>query len=451
VFVELGIKAGADMSSTSKDNAMVKAKEAENEKGKEKEGTPVPTTFKSSIDWLDINDSGDSDEEPARLVSESVARKSNRFETSPGATRVLKVDTRPVEMLSDMRSMCEESEVILITSDEEQEPEQKFLPRNQLVSSISSERPSANLKRKSHYLGKGVEEAPRKKEASRATESQPEMNELKVRLPNPAETSRASVSRQDEFSFQLAQWLLDQLDSEEQLKITIQQFSVLISQAQNDAIQELYLHIARLIFHKFLRAEPQSAQLFAQLCRSLFLTNLKRHSDPFTRPVPIHEHLLRCFLVDLSSDDTTRNPRTQQSAGSTDESSGQSETLATGVFLDGNRDRIVKVSSLILELHKNGLISTMWVYEYMFKLTTRFTSKDFGGLLGAIYALLGGCFSHLDASVWRGELEFIQDRVKDLVSEAGAGQGREERIQQLTNLFSRTLNRGQGLKLNASG
>ncbi|KAH7329848.1 hypothetical protein B0J17DRAFT_209218 [Rhizoctonia solani] len=178
------------------------------------------------------------------------------------------------------------------------------------------------------------------------------------------------------------------------------------------------------------------------------MANLKRYSYPSTRPVPIHEHLFRHFLDDLPSGDPSQEPSTQQAIISADEPSEQSETSATGVSLDGNEERTFEISSLILELHKHGLISTVQVYEYMFQLTTRSKSRSLEGILSAIYTLLNGCFPHHDISFWRGELEFFQVRVKDLVSDTGADQSHQDGTQ-VTNLLSRILNWEQDPKVNS--
>ncbi|CAE6539638.1 unnamed protein product [Rhizoctonia solani] len=258
------------------------------------------------------------------------------------------------------------------------------------------------------------------------------------------------ASRQDEFSFRLAQWLLDQLHSEEELKTVTQQFNVLISQAQRESIEQLYLHIGRLIFQKFTRTNSQSTQLCAQLCRSLFIADLKPRSQLSTRPVPIHEHLFQCCLNDLSVGDSVQSSGTQQAASDTDESSPtQPKICADGAPPGNDENRIVEISFLVLELHRRGLVSAAQVYEYIFQLTTRLDSNHTNSVPSAIYTLLDGCFLRLDASLWKVELEHVYDWAKNLSLDTDMEQGCQEGVKQLTNLLNQILNREQGPETNS--
>ncbi|KDN34385.1 hypothetical protein RSAG8_12518, partial [Rhizoctonia solani AG-8 WAC10335] len=238
------------------------------------------------------------------------------------------------------------------------------------------------------------------------------------------------MNRQDEFSFRLAQWLLDQIHSEEELKTVTQQFNVLFSQAQRELIEELYLHVGRLIFQKFTRTKTQYAQLCAQLCRSLFMANLKQRSDLSARPVPIHAHLFQCCLDYLSSSDAMQHSEAQRATRGTHRSgTSQPETCVSGAGPDSKEDRIVAISLLVLELCRCGLVSAVQVYEYTFQLTTLLSSGHSVNLLGTVYTLLDGYFSRLDTSLWKGEIELLQNWVKYLIPDAGADQDHQEGAQ----------------------
>ncbi|CAE7193528.1 unnamed protein product [Rhizoctonia solani] len=242
--------------------------------------------------------------------------------------------------------------------------------------------------------------------------------------------------KQDEFSFRLAQWLLDQLYSEEELKTVTQQFSVLISQAHSESIEALYAHIGRLIFQKFIRAKTQLARLCAHLCRSLFIANLKRRSDISARLTPIHEHLFQYCLGHLSGDHSEAQGSTRGTDGPSTDSTQPG--ACTSVALSGSEeDTALAISLLILELYKCGLVSVAHVYEYTFQLATLSKFGDLTSRLNAVHTLLDSCFSRLDTSLWKAELELLQDWAKSLVSDTNTDQ---VGVQQLTNLLNRMLN-----------
>ncbi|CAE6382704.1 unnamed protein product [Rhizoctonia solani] len=80
----------------------------------------------------------------------------------------------------------------------------------------------------------------------------------------------------------------------------------------------------------------------------------------------------------------------------------------------------------------------------MFQLTTLPQLGLSANRLSAVYTLLEGCFSDLDASLWKGELELLHDWVTNLMSDTRADQIHQEGAQQLTNLLNRMLNKERG-------
>ncbi|KAJ1305902.1 hypothetical protein OPQ81_010621 [Rhizoctonia solani] len=174
------------------------------------------------------------------------------------------------------------------------------------------------------------------------------------------------TSRQDDFQFRLVQWLLDQLNSHRELEIVTQQITLLISQIQEPSIEDLYLHIGKIIFQKTAQIQPEGSEsrikLFAELCYSLSVTHFKQILSLSPRVVLIHEHLFRLCIDSLSTGNTVE---------SSNDTSGW----------NNNKISVKNNSELLLGLWHFQLVSLVQICEYIFRVIE--AHKTFLGPSGA--------------------------------------------------------------------
>ncbi|CAE6441409.1 unnamed protein product [Rhizoctonia solani] len=199
---------------------------------------------------------------------------------------------------------------------------------------------------------------------------------------------------QDEFQSQLSQWLLNQLNSRAELATVTQQFNLLISQAQEQSLGDLYAHVGKLIFQKAAQIKPESPRisiwLCAELCYSLFVAHCRQRSSlsPITL---IHEHIFRLCIDSLSAENIKEPVNTTEPG-------------------NGNEISVEKNSELLFHLWDFQLISLAQICEYMFRVIEVHKSSVGHRLSDAevgVHFLLHSCFPDYSHGPWKRETDLF--------------------------------------------
>ncbi|KDN42253.1 hypothetical protein RSAG8_06920, partial [Rhizoctonia solani AG-8 WAC10335] len=212
----------------------------------------------------------------------------------------------------------------------------------------------------------------------------------------------SQTSGQDDFQFRLAQWILDQLKSHKELETVTQQFSLLVTQTQEQSVGDLYVHIGGLILERTARIQLEGSKddirLCAELCYYLLAIHFEQRSG-LPRVVFIHEHLFRLCIDSISAENIV------QSAKAWD---GNESTTGLGTASPSNNNEISveKNSELIFHLFNFQLISLAQISEYTFRVISSH-GTSIGTRLGDAVAgvrLLAGLFpgSH---GPWKREID----------------------------------------------
>ncbi|EUC56493.1 eukaryotic translation initiation factor 4G, putative [Rhizoctonia solani AG-3 Rhs1AP] len=168
----------------------------------------------------------------------------------------------------------------------------------------------------------------------------------------------------DDFQFRLAQWILDQLKSAKELEAVSQQFSLLVTQTQEQSIGDLYMHIGGLILERTNRVRPEGSNndigLCAELCYNLLAIHFEQRSDISAQVALVHEHLF-CLCIDsISARNTVESAKTHDS--------GEASTgLGTPPSSSDNETAIEKNSELLFHLFNFQLISLAQISQYIFR------------------------------------------------------------------------------------
>lgn len=207
------------------------------------------------------------------------------------------------------------------------------------------------------------------------------------------------AASQGEFSLQLAQWLIDQFNSDEALGTVSNQLDTLISQAQPGT--NLSGQIGRLIFRKATQNSTDGlTQLYLRLCQYLFLNDLEHGSSPSDGS--ILEHV---FKHCISSLETTNSP--------------QNDRLGA--------IPVQRISVLVSGLYNSGLISIAQVYAYLRCLTaSKAPVKD---RLVGICTILEAHSWTLRIEPWRAEMMYVFQWSKDAVKKSPVDEDVKARVE----------------------
>ncbi|CAE6445541.1 unnamed protein product [Rhizoctonia solani] len=211
-----------------------------------------------------------------------------------------------------------------------------------------------------------------------------------------------TVSRQGDFQIRLAQWLLDQLNSRGELETVTQQFSFLVSQVQEQSIEELYEHIGKLIFQKVARVPLEGVRvdirLCAELCYSLFALHVKHRSNLRFRVMLIHEHIFRLCIHSISAENIIDLESNQDRTGTTTGPDFMSPRSNGTISLEKN-------SELLFYLCDFRLISLAQICEYMHRVIESHKTSTSSRLrdAGIGIRILSGLFPGHSAVPWKNE------------------------------------------------
>ncbi|CEL52510.1 hypothetical protein RSOLAG1IB_05714 [Rhizoctonia solani AG-1 IB] len=212
----------------------------------------------------------------------------------------------------------------------------------------------------------------------------------------------SSLPRLDEFQLRLAQWLLDQINSQRELETVTQQFNLLISQTPEQVIGELYTHVGRQVFQKVAQIQPGSSRdsirLCSELCYSLSVFHFKQRSrlDLSVRITLVHEHLF-CLCIKSLSSDHIADP-------ANDEGNSGSITLMPSPH-KGAEISVTNTSELLFYLCDFRLVSLAQVSEYMFRVVETCKTSNGARLEDAVAGvrLLYGLFPSDSRAPWKNE------------------------------------------------
>ncbi|KAL5638206.1 hypothetical protein ACGC1H_005044 [Rhizoctonia solani] len=210
------------------------------------------------------------------------------------------------------------------------------------------------------------------------------------------------MSRQDDFQLRLAQWILDQLKTVKELEAVTQQFSLLVTQTQEQSIGDLYAHIGGLILERTNRVQSEDSKddihLCAELCYYLLAIHFEQRSDISARVILVHEHLF-CLCIDsLSTGNNVELAKTHSSEAST--RSGETPPWSD------NEIAIEKNSELLFHLFKFQLISLAQISQYIFRVISSHEASIDTRLSNAVVGvrLLVGLFPRSHGP-WKKELD----------------------------------------------
>ncbi|CAE6467298.1 unnamed protein product [Rhizoctonia solani] len=216
------------------------------------------------------------------------------------------------------------------------------------------------------------------------------------------------MARPEDFQLRLTQWLLDQLDSHAEFETVSQQIGLLISQAQEQSVVELYTHIGELVFQKMTSTQQGGStliRLYAQLCCSLLAIHFRHYSTLSPRVPPIHEYILRLCFDSMPAATPNLSDNTNENHRST---AGVSAAHPSVTPLDVPIERICEI---VLQLYDFQLISTVQVFEYMFRAFEQrktFVGPKLTSVMAGMRLLLGVCFPDPYLGAWKNEVDCLR-------------------------------------------
>ncbi|KAH7329846.1 hypothetical protein B0J17DRAFT_722523 [Rhizoctonia solani] len=220
-------------------------------------------------------------------------------------------------------------------------------------------------------------------------------------LLNP-QVKEHNMELPDDFQFRLAQWLLDQLKSDRDLEIVAQQFSLLISQTQDQSFGDLYSHIGGLIAQRAVGTPVDKSKddirLCAELCYCLYSIHFEQRSSRSPRVLFIHERLFEQCISSFSIKSAIQSTSTQESNESL---TGLGATSPS----EDSKISIKKNSELLFHLFNFQLLSLAQISEYVFRVIEGHGASIGTGLSDAMAGvrLLVGLFPGRSRGPWQKE------------------------------------------------
>ncbi|CAE6445519.1 unnamed protein product [Rhizoctonia solani] len=200
----------------------------------------------------------------------------------------------------------------------------------------------------------------------------------------------------DDFQLRLVQWLLEQLNSRKELETVTQQISLLISQAQEQSLGDLYAHIGTLIFQRAIGKGPETCiQPCAEFCHSLSVAHLKQRLSLSPRVTLVHDHIFRLCLDSICA----RN--TLEPANATPRSKH-------------NEILVERSSKLLFNLWDFQLVSIVQICEYIFRVIEAHKTSVGPEMIDAVAAvrfLLRSCFPNCSYGHWENEVNVFHEWV----------------------------------------
>ncbi|CAE6445500.1 unnamed protein product [Rhizoctonia solani] len=209
--------------------------------------------------------------------------------------------------------------------------------------------------------------------------------------------SYVSASRHDDFQFRLVQWLLDQLNSRKELGGVTQQITLLISQAQEQSIEDFYSHIGVLIFQKAVQfplgGSESCTPLLAELCCSLSVIHFNQHPSPSPRVILVHDHIFRLCIESIFTENAV------------EPANAMSSRRVDGISVE-------KSSEILFNLWDFQLASIVQVCEYIFRVIEaheRSVGPKLADAVAGVRFLLRSCFSNRSRGPWKREAESFRE------------------------------------------
>ncbi|CAE6467305.1 hypothetical protein ACGC1H_005045 [Rhizoctonia solani] len=231
---------------------------------------------------------------------------------------------------------------------------------------------------------------------------------------------KQSNARKDTVSLKLIDWLLDQLQSDEELETITRQLEALVLPLQGKARADLYAHISRRILERCSKnPEELSARLYAQLCLSLFIASIRDPSGP-NHMMAVHDHLFS--LCVNSSPLGYLETAGQLGTARTGRYSISDSIQDTGASQLGNATTTTNTESLtplVSSLFGLGLISVAQVYQFIFQLTKPSSASSTGHGLSGVCTLLEAHGRDLNATPWEVEMERLFEWAKTAMLKHG--------------------------------
>ncbi|KAH7329843.1 hypothetical protein B0J17DRAFT_722520 [Rhizoctonia solani] len=211
----------------------------------------------------------------------------------------------------------------------------------------------------------------------------------------------------DDLQLRLVQWLLDQLNSRKELETLTQQISVLVSQAQEQSLEDLYSYIGILVFQKATQFPPGGSEsrtpLLAELCYSLSVAHFKQRISLSPRILLIHEHVLRLCMDSISAENAL------EPASATSPPTGNEISVEIG-------------SEVLANLWNFQLISIVQICEYIFRVIEahkRSVGPKLADAVAGVHFLLDSCFHNRSCGHWDTEVSLFHEWVDSCSSFSG--------------------------------
>lgn len=222
---------------------------------------------------------------------------------------------------------------------------------------------------------------------------------------NTNEETEYDDLRQEDISFRLAEWLLDQLQSHDALNMVANQFAAMINQTRQRSRGDLYAHVSQLIFQRTLHGVGNlSIKLLAQLCHGLFIKAIQPNSGIADKNQYIHERVFQLCIGSLESDNLEKRGGVQAVVNGASTINGTNRGTSASAL--GSLE-IGHISCLISDLREFGLISIAQIFEYLSHLVV--SPAPIQARLIGLCELLETCglTTGIGAEHWATERKFI--------------------------------------------